>query len=364
MTKSTMRCAEIFSVLGLAAGLLAGCDKHESQEATEKPAASDAGVSKVADDPDLARAVASVAAAKGNGSSNNGSADGPPPTGIFAPGAADKAMAKGAPAIITLGSDGTAPRVQLSAAPKPGSKRSGSIEVATQADPRQGAIPISLALTIEAQKPKAEGDAGASAGTPLVAKVTNATINAPGVPAEIAANVAKLKGSHIDYVVSADGAGSGFHAEVAKGVDPAFREAVQSLGDNLMVLTLPVPNKPVGVGAFWMVTTRDSVSGLDVVTYRMVRVEKVDGSTVSLNLSTKRYAASPAFDVEGLPPDAPHVMSEFHGSTDGNLTLNAADPFPKSGQLDSVLAAALGAGDAPAKQRPMVQLQTRATIAF
>jgi len=364
MTKSTIRCAQIFSVLGLTGVLLAGCEKHESQEATEKPSASDAGVSKVADDPELARAVASVAASKPGSGSSNPSADGPPATGIFAPGAADKAMAKGAPAVVTLGSDGSAPRVQLSAVPKPGSKRSGSIEVATQADPRQGAIPISLALTIEAQKPKTEGDAGALSATPVVAKVTNATINAPGVPADIAASVAKLKGSRVDYLVNADGSGSGFHAEVTKGVDPAFREAVQSLSDTLVLLTLPVPSKPVGVGAFWMVTTRDSVSGLDVVTYRMVKVEKIDGSSVSLNLSTKRYAASSAFDVEGLPPDAPHVMSEFHSGTDGNLTLNASDAFPKSGQLDSVLAAALGAADPTTKQRPTVQLQSRATIAF
>jgi len=191
-----MRCVEIFSLLGLASSLLLGCEKPESHR-DDSAAASDAAASKVSDEPDLAKAVENVAAPRPMGPGDGATADGPPPNGIFGPGAADKAMAKGSPAAITLGSDGAAPRVQLGPAPKPGSKRSGSIEVATQSDPRQGAIPISLALTIEALKPKGDADAGLPGSTQMVAKVTGATINAPSVPAEIAAGVAKLKGSHV-----------------------------------------------------------------------------------------------------------------------------------------------------------------------
>ncbi|HTA89321.1 MAG TPA: hypothetical protein VK745_07090 [Polyangiaceae bacterium] len=356
-----MRCTEALSLLGLLGAFAMGCEKHEVHH--DDAAADDAGKSKVAvDEPDLANAVESVAASRAG--TTGGAADGPPPNGIFGPGGADKAMAKGNPATLTLGSDGAAPRVTLGPTLKPGSKRSGSIEVATQSDPRQGAIPIALAVTLEAQKPKADADAGAASGMPIVVKVTGATINAPGVPAEIAAGVAKLRGSHVDYQVGPDGAGSNFRFEAAKGVDPAFRDAIHSLSDTLSVLALPFPNKPIGTGAYWMVTTRDSVIGLDVVTYRLVKVEKVEGSLVTLSLSTKRYAASPAFDVEGLPPDAPHVMAEFHAGTDGNLTISAGDAFPKGGQLDSVIAAALGAADPTTKQRPGVQLQTRATLAF
>ena len=357
-----MRCIEVFSLVGLGSALLLGCEKPEAHR-DESAAASDAGASKVSDEPDLAKAVASVAASRPM-AGGNGSPDGPPPTGIFAPGAADKAMAKGSSPTLTLGSDGSPPRVQLGPAPKPGSKRSGSIEIATQSDPRQGAIPISLALTIEAQKPKADADAGAPGVTQMVAKVTGATINAPGVPAEIASSVAKLKGSHVDYQVSPDGGGSNFRFDASKGADPAFRDAVHSLSDTLTVLTLPFPSKPVGVGAYWMVTTRDVVMGLDVVTYRLVKVEKVEGTSVAISLNTKRYAASPSFDIEGLPPEAPHSMVEFHAGGDGKFTIAAGDAFPKEGQLDSMIAAALGAPDPKTKQSAGVQLQTRATLAF
>jgi len=358
-----MRYLEILSFLVVAGASLAGCEKSESHR-DEAAAASDAGKSKVAvDEPDLANAVESVRQPRAGESGNNGP-DGPPPTGIFAPGAADKAMAKGAPAALTLGSDGSAPRIQLGPVPKPGTKRAGSIEVATQSDPRQGAIPISLALSLEAQKPKAESDAGAPSALQMLAKVTGATINAPGVPAEIAAGLAKLKGSHVDYQLSPDGAGSNFRYEATKGVDPAFKQAIEALSDTLVVLSLPFPTKPVGVGAYWMITTRDSVMGLDVVTYRLLKLEKLEGNVATLNLSTKRYAASPSFDIEGLPPDAPRNMGEFRAQSDGTLTMAAGEAFPKSGQLDSVVAAGLGAPDPKTKQRAGIQVQTRATIAF
>ena len=55
----------------------------------------------------------------------------------------------------------------------------------------------------------------------------------------------------------------------------------------------------------------------------MVGVEKVEGKIVSLSLNTKRYAASPAFELEGLPPDAPQVMGECRATPEGKLTVAA-----------------------------------------
>jgi hypothetical protein len=138
------------------------------------------------------------------------------------------------------------------------------------------------------------------------------------------------------------------HSDIPKGVDPGFRDPVQALSDLLIGVALPFPNKPVGVGAFWMVTTRDVLMGLDVVSYRMVKVEKVEGKVVSLSLNTKRYAASPAFELEGLP------------ASEGKLTIGAGEAFPQTADIQSLIGAALGPADT--KQRPMVQVQTRANV--
>jgi hypothetical protein len=366
MKNPTLKTALALSVASLLAALALGCDKKDAQRDSEdQSAASDAGPSKASkaskadtDEPDLARALGSVSAARpGAGAAASG---GPPPNGIFGPGEADKAAAKGSPAALTLGSDGAEPRVLLGLAPKPGSKRSGTVELATQSDPQQGAIPIQFDLTLEVAKPKGEADAGAPVQTQVVAKVTSARINAPGVPQDLSQAVSKLKGSRVEYQVAADGAASNFHTDIPKGVDPAYRDPVQALSDLLGGITLPFPTKPVGVGAYWMVTSRDLVMGLDVVSYRLIKVEKVAGGVVSLSLNIKRYAASPAFELEGLPPDAPRVMGEFRGQSEGKLTVAPGQAFPQSSELQSLIGAALGAADA--KQRPMVQVQSRATL--
>src|SRR4051812_51090 len=305
--KTPTSSALILSAVVLASAFASGCDKKEKQHDSESENATDAGASKAnkvaADEPDLAKAMGSVAAARGSATANPG---GPPPTGIFGPGEADKAAAKGAPASLTLGSDGSEPRVLLGPAPKPGLKRAGTIELATQSDPQQGAIPIQFAVTLETLKPKTEADAKAGeapAPMPVVVKVTSAKINAPGVPADLATAVSKLKGSKVEYQVGADGNAANLRTEIPKGTDPGFRDPVQALSDMLLNVALPFPTKPIGLGGFWMVTSRDKIMGLDVVTYRLVKVEKIEGTQVSLSVNTKRYAASPAFELEGLPPD-------------------------------------------------------------
>jgi len=364
MKTPTMRSALVLSAVALASALAPlGCDKKEKpRDSDEGSSATDAGSSKenkvATDEPDLARAMGSVAAARANTAA--GAAGGPPPTGIFGPGEADKAAAKGAPASLTVGSDGAEPRVSLGAAPKPGTKRAGTIELATQSDPQQGAIPIQFAVTLEASKGKTEADAGAAAATQIVVKVTSAKINAPGVPADLASAVSKLKGSRVEYQVGADGAAANLRSEIAKGVDAGFRDPVQALSDLLVNVTLPYPSKPVGVGGYWMVTSRDVLMGLDVVTYRLIKVEKIEGNQVSLSVNTKRYAASPAFEIEGLPPDAPKVMGEFRSGGEGKLSVVVGEALPKDGELQSMIGAALGPADA--KQRPMVQVQTRASF--
>src|SRR4051794_21034857 len=131
MKTSTKRSALVLSAIALASVLASGCDKKEKQRDEGSEGASDAGASKAskvaADEPDLAKAMGSVAAARANPAA--GTAGGPPPTGIFGPGEADKAAARGAPASLALGSDGSEPRVLLGPSLKPGTKRAGMVEL-------------------------------------------------------------------------------------------------------------------------------------------------------------------------------------------------------------------------------------------
>lgn len=342
---------------------LSACEKNEPKpESTHKKEA-DAGASKVeAIDPSLAEAVAaaSVDAPGGRGAPPGQVQGGPPPDGVFAPGGADKELARGALPKITLGSEGSDPKQQLGPGKSP-TKLTGTIQIAMQTDPRQGAIPVLLSLTIEPKKPEAakDGDKG-PVSLPVAVRVTGAKIDAPSVPKDLDEQLAKLKGSKIEYSILPGGAGAGFRFDVPKGAPEEFKDVVRSLSDSLNLLTIPYPDKPIGVGGFFMVTSRDDFLGLDLVTYRMIKIKEITPTGVTLEVSTKRYAANRSFDFPGLPPNIDKTLAEFQATSDGAVQYPLGALLPTQGEVSSVLAAQLGAKDP--KQRAMLQFQTRAQL--
>jgi hypothetical protein len=335
--------------------LLAGCE--EKTERSAEPAAS---VNKnAAMDPAVAKAMAaaSVQAAKGAAPSASG---GPPPTGIFAPGAADKELTRGAAPKLTLGGTGSEPRVSLGAAqPKPGWKATGSIQVVLQTDPRQGGLPIDLGMSLEAAKPSGEAPQGAPSFVNVTAKVTSAKVGVTGVSRELEGRIASLKGARVTYQVAPDGSGSGYRAEGSVGA-AELRDQLQMLEEAIALVTLPRPTEPVGVGAVWMATSRDGAFGMDLVTYRLVKVEELAGDNVTLSIGTKRYAASDKFSLAGQAGNAPKELLEFQARSDGRLTFAVGAPFPQNGEIQSVFGAAFG----DAGQQRVIQLQSRIGLDF
>ena len=70
MKTLTIRSVLALSAVAMASALAAGCDKKEKQRDSEENTSSDAGASKAskvaADEPDLAKAMGSVASARAN----------------------------------------------------------------------------------------------------------------------------------------------------------------------------------------------------------------------------------------------------------------------------------------------------------
>ena len=343
--------------------LAVGCQKDEPKQEEVKRSDDDAGLSKVeALDPNLAEAVAaaSVAVPGGRGAPPAQVEGGPPADGVFAPGAADKELPRGGMPKITLGSEGSAPKVQLGVGKTP-AKLSGTIQIALQSDPRQGAIPVLMTLAIEPKKVEGAADpTKAPVSQPVAVRVTGAKIDAPNVPKDVDVQLAKLKGSRVEYSILPGGAGAGYRFDVPKDAPPDFRDVVRSLSDAVALLTIPYPDKPLGAGAYFMVTSRDDVLGLDLVTYRLVKVKQVTAEVATLDVSTKRYAASRSFDYPGLPAEIEKNLVEFQATSEGTVELPVGALLPTKGEVSSVLAAQLGKADT--KQRAMLQLQTRAQL--
>ncbi len=344
---------------------LSACNKSEEHKgAVEKDGGAEHGDKASALDPELAQAMAaaSVGAAPGSMPAQEG---GPPPNGIFqSPAAADKEAPSAAAPRLVLGSEGSDPKLTFSPARlEAGSKRSGKVQVSVQQG-QSGGLPIEFTLALESQKPK-EGEAAPDL-VKMSARVSGASVPVQGVGKEIEGAIAKLKGARIEYLVAPDGAGTGYKTDLPKGTAGDLALWLESLRDTLALVTLPMPSKAVGSGAYWMVTSREGVLGLDLVTYRLVKVEEIKDGVATLSVNTKRYAASAALNLPGLPPNAPREMSEFQNVSDAKLQFKPGNGFPLGGEVTSALALGLGAAPGPNQrgQQQALVIQSRATLSF
>ena len=354
-----------------------GLTACESEKKATTTSEGDSGISdKPAIDPSIAKAMAAASARRGTGpaASNQG---GPPRGGVFEPGAADKEMPRGAAPRIALGSEGTEPRVLLGAMqPKPGFKRNMTLQLLLRSG-RQGMPPLDFAFTLQSQKPKAAAPAGAEGAQPApapapapaapesiavsatVQSVRVAPSQAMGIPKDFEQELAALKGSKVDFTVQPNGAGDGFRYTLSKTADPGLENVLRSFAEALATVTLPYPDKPVGKDAFWMATSRESAIGVEVVAYRMVKVEAVEGDKVKLSVNTKRYAVDKTFDLPELPKDTKFTLDEFQSVGEGKYEVSKDTPFPLSGELTLQLLAALIPANQP-DQRAQVESRTRA----
>ncbi|MBN2192026.1 MAG: hypothetical protein JW751_04360 [Polyangiaceae bacterium] len=342
-------------------GFGAGCKKEQKQSG-EIVEPKDQGPVV---DPALARAMA-TASASASARAGGQAGDGPPESGVFAPGEADRQITRGAPAKLTVGGSGSEPRMRLTGHP-PAGKSTLRVRVAAQRGNNQE-VPIDVELALEVAKP---GTAVSGVGSPsapaasaapdteakelaVVAKVATAKVDATmvsSVPKDVETTVGKLKGSRIDFRLAASGAGTGFATTLAKGADAALVGLLNSLSDVLAVVTLPYPAEPVGVGAMWMATTREAVLGIDTVSYRLVKVRSVSGDRVTLEVNARRYAADGNQVVPGITAEGAVDLQQFKAEGTGVVTVGVGAGIPDTGTVQFGLRALILVGQQP---RPMM----------
>jgi len=356
--RTTLELA-LTAALAVALVALPACEQKKSESPPVEHAAADGGAAaQHGVDKSLAEAVAAVA--------GNPGADqkGPPESGVFAPGAADREMRAGDYPKLVLGNKGTGDTIQFAGLPKPMKKLEGRVEVAIQTGPRSAMPTIDLGVTFEPESVK--GEPGAAVPVPVNGKVASAKLAAeqPGeLPAGLDKQVAKAKGSRIGFEFAPAGGARVTDVVPTKDMDESFVQVVRSASNAFSVAFLPYPTEPVGVGAFWMVTSRESFAGLDVVVYRMMKLEKIDAGHATISVSAKRFVAGGDIGFQGLPP---HDIAEFAGNTNGRIVVSAADPADVQGELVDALVSGLSPKGAPPagvqpgqKLQVHVEMQTR-----
>jgi hypothetical protein len=336
--------------LALAVPLLGavGCDDKKPSSDTAR-AEGGTGADKYASaDPKLERAMKAAAEASSE------AASGPPPTGIFEEGEADRRHAKGAPTKIDVMSDGAEPMVSLEPSADAGadslrtsSYGPGIMELAIELGPRVAMPTVDFVLVLS---PAKKDDGGADWLVADVARANPAKEQAGQMPPGLDRDIASLQGTQIRFQVTPDGRESDLVTELSKTAKPELGRMVQAAAESLVFATVPLPPKPVGVGAQWIAETRMPVSGIDALAYRAYQVKSIDGDRIHLTLAVKAYATSHDANVEGVPKGA--TFEQFEAQAQGEVELVRGESLARKSQIQQrvVMIFAAPGGSQPPQQ--------------
>ncbi|HEY6560108.1 MAG TPA: hypothetical protein VI072_22645 [Polyangiaceae bacterium] len=261
-----------------------------------------------------------------------------PPDGVYQPGSADRLLPVEASPQIHVKQRGGEPRVVLRPSP-PLSSAVATLFLEVINDRAEGEerpTPVQTELTLQF-----DASALQEAGATMTATVVH--VKSLTGPPDLAPELARLAGSTVAYRVHASGAYSDFRYALASAADPGFLNLMRSASTALATMLVPLPGSALGVGAEFVVATRETEMPIPVVVFRTVRVTSIgDGLVAQLHVETVRYAASADFRLPNVGEDLrPLKLGRFASEAVGSIDLIPGSHLPVRAALSDLLDAEL-----------------------
>lgn len=352
----------------LMAVALAACNEEKRSSSSADAGVADASTNGPVLGGKLGQAVAAAASAAPVQKSDKPDG-GPPETGIFTPAAADAVHAPNAPPKIQLFAEGSDPKLPLAYTFAPGAERKATVLLQIRA--AQAAItPMTVSLVFKSEKPKDEKKADKDkakeqdkpaepSGLPVTVKFAEVK---PLRGGDIGGDLENLKDVIIRYRLTTAGVPTDLAIEYPKKSTEAIELVTGSLLDAILGMTVPLPDKPVGMGAYWMVADRGRSSGVDVIRYRVAKVIKVEDKTATLSLDVRQYAANSNFALPGMPKEIQVSLDKYESQGKGEVSLGPDAFLPGKGQINVVMQSLLTSPQQQGQQRLMIQTDIRAAL--
>lgn len=345
----------LFSCAAISFAISLGCEEDPPPAAPEGQEAS--AEKKPAVDEKIANAMA-AAQASSEASAPSASQLSPPADGIMSADVAARELPAGSPAVLVVGSEGGTPKLRLGPerlAPGAGptgklqlSYRSGGSVMPTIQAELKPKVTLAAATASASSPGVPPSDAGAMAVRFSLSNVRPAADQPGRLPDKAAAELAKMNGSWVELLSTASGARTAERAELA-GNNPGLEPLLSGSAEALSSIVLPYPEVPVGVGAFWMVKSREKSNGAAVLAYRMVKLTELTEQGATLSVSTRRYLLTPTLPLEGLPP---HRVRQFESQGNATLRVRAGSAYPESAELQDSFGALLAPSERPNQAMP------------
>ena len=258
--------------------------------------------------------------------------------------------AAGAPPIVKVLSTGAAPKTALRYTPPVGTKQhidmtmsmGMSMEMSGAAGPGMTlpAIKIGADCVVTGVAPSgdvtytiaftgAEGDPG---GNPQIASTLQTMNDA----------LKTVKGS---ATVSNRGATLSSNIDFSKVADSPMGPTMGSTTDQMKVLSIPLPEEELGVGARWEAYQTFVNSGMTMYQKSEFELVAVDGRTVTLKSKLEQTAPPQAISNPALPPGAEVHLDKLTGVGTADMKLNLNELVPTSdAAMDTTMLTSIAMG--------------------
>jgi hypothetical protein len=346
-----MRFVPVALLLVLAAPLagVVACEDKKPSTDSAKPDASGGADKYATADPKLEKAL------KAATSASSAITQGPPITGIFEVGVADQKHPKGTPTKVDMVSDGADPKVSLALAAdasadaaRASSYGPAVMELAMELGPRVALPTVDFALALGAPK---KDDGGPEWLVADVKQASPAKQQLAQLPPGLEKEIGSLQGTQIRVKLTPDGKETDLIMQLGGKAKSELDRLAQNAAEALVFATVPVPPKPVGVGAQWIAETRMPLSGVDVIAYRAYRVKSIDGERLHLTLDVKAYAASRDVQIAGVPKGA--TFEQFDAQSQGEMELVRGETLARKSDVQQrVVMVFAGQGGMQPPQQP------------
>jgi hypothetical protein len=171
-----------------------------------------------------------------------------------------------------------------------------------------------------------------------VVKVTSV---APGkeiagrLPADAADAIGKLKGSEIRYTLAPNGVISGLQATLSKDADPKLDLSFRVLVEAITLFNVPLPDKPVGVGGYWMVTDHSTPINVDVVRYRVFHVQQIDKDKATLTVDLRQYSVKDEVDLGAITAGKKMKLDRFDSQGKAGINWSASSLLQPANEMSA-----------------------------
>jgi hypothetical protein len=112
--------------------------------------------------------------------------------------------------------------------------------------------------------------------------------------------------------------------------NPQLAQLVDSMGQSMKQMSIPLPEAAVGVGARWQARQRMKMGGMSIFQVGEYALVAMDGDALTLKVTLTQLGPKQMMDPPGLPPGVTAELLDMRGTGSGTMEVNLTSLVPVS----------------------------------